>query len=102
MKPEELFVAPTAVMKALAGFARATIGGTLEPRLGFAVGEARNGADGVRAQLVALGADEKVLFVAESAGRREALLGFLRPLGVLPREHANWTDRKSTRLNSSH
>src|SRR3546814_9952697 len=33
MKPEELFVAPTAVMKALAGFARATIGGTLEPRL---------------------------------------------------------------------
>src|SRR3546814_17008019 len=30
--------------------------------------------------------------LAESAGRREALRGFLRPLGVLPREHANWTD----------
>ncbi|NGY04465.1 transcription-repair coupling factor [Solimonas terrae] len=92
MKPEELFVAPAAVMKELGHFARATVGGTLEPRFGFAIGEPRNGADGVRAQLAGLDADEKLLFVAESAGRREALLGFLRPLGILPREHANWDE----------
>ncbi|HET8882317.1 MAG TPA: transcription-repair coupling factor [Solimonas sp.] len=92
MKPDELFVAPAAVMKELGRFARATIGGTLEPRLAFAVDEARAGADNVRIQLAGLAADEKVLFVAESAGRREALLGFLKPLGVLPREHANWAD----------
>src|SRR3546814_16007622 len=89
MKPEELFVAPTAVLTALAGFASATIGGTLEPRLGFAVGEARNGADGVRAQLAPLGAHAKVLFVAESSGLREQPLGFLLPSGVLARSHSN-------------
>src|SRR3546814_14210855 len=61
MKPEELIVAPTAVMKALAGFARATIGGTLEPRLGFAVGEARNGADGAYSLLAAPGSAPKSL-----------------------------------------
>lgn len=92
MKPEQLFVPPAEVMQALGGFARATVGGTLEPRLDFSVSEARSGAEAVRAQLAALGADEKLLFVAESAGRREALLGFLKPLGVLPREHANWAD----------
>jgi transcription-repair coupling factor (superfamily II helicase) len=92
MKPDELFVAPATVMQQLGRFSRATVGGTLEPRLGFAVGEPHQGADGVRAQLGGLAADEKVLFVAESAGRREALLGFLRPLGVLPREHTSWAD----------
>ncbi|NKF21819.1 transcription-repair coupling factor [Solimonas marina] len=92
MKPDDLFVAPAAVMKALGRFARATIGGTLEPRLGFAIGTAHKGADAVRAQLAALSPDEKVLFVAESPGRREALLGFLKPLGILPREHRNWGD----------
>ncbi|MDB5971202.1 MAG: mfd [Hydrocarboniphaga sp.] len=34
---------------------------------------------------------DRVLFVAESAGRREALIDWLKPLGVLPREHANWS-----------
>ncbi len=92
MKPDELFLTPAAVMKSLGRFSRATVGGTLEPRLGFGVGEARSGADQIRAQLGGLGADEKLLFVAESAGRREALLGFLRPLGILPREHGGWQD----------
>ncbi|MGH8447011.1 MAG: transcription-repair coupling factor, partial [Solimonas sp.] len=92
MKPDDLFVAPHKVLKELGGFARATVGGTLEPRLGYAVGEPRGGIDGVRAQLAGLEADEKVLFIAESAGRREALLGFLKPLGILPREHKDWQD----------
>ena len=32
----------------------------------------------------------RVLFVAESAGRREALLGWLKPQGIEAREYADW------------
>ncbi|MGH8540926.1 MAG: transcription-repair coupling factor, partial [Stenotrophobium sp.] len=35
---------------------------------------------------------DRVLFVAESAGRREALLDWLKPMGLLPRAHAHWSD----------
>ncbi|MGH8460768.1 MAG: transcription-repair coupling factor [Stenotrophobium sp.] len=35
---------------------------------------------------------DRVIFVAESAGRREALLDWLKPLGILPRAHAHWAD----------
>nr|WP_245540518.1 transcription-repair coupling factor [Solimonas variicoloris] len=92
MQPDDLFAAPATVMKALGRHPRATVGGTLEPRLGFSIGETRSGAEAVRAQLAALDADEKVLFVAESPGRREAVLGFLKPLGIQPREHRDWQD----------
>src|SRR3546814_8612969 len=85
----ELFVAPTAVMKALAGFARATIGGTLEPRLGFAVGDARNGADGVRAQLAALGADEKVLRSEEHTSELQSLMRISYAVFCLKRKNTH-------------
>ncbi|WP_093286032.1 transcription-repair coupling factor [Solimonas aquatica] len=93
LKPEDLFHTPAAALKSLARHPRATVGGSLEPRLRFAVSAASaKGAEAVRTQLAALPAEEKVLFVAESAGRREALLGFLKPLGIQPREHASWQD----------
>ncbi|TDU32427.1 transcription-repair coupling factor [Panacagrimonas perspica] len=33
----------------------------------------------------------RVLFIAESAGRREALLDWLKPQGILPRQHDGWS-----------
>ncbi|HSW12345.1 MAG TPA: transcription-repair coupling factor, partial [Solimonas sp.] len=35
---------------------------------------------------------DRVLFVAESPGRREAVLGWLKPLGILPREYRDWSE----------
>ncbi|WP_411887558.1 transcription-repair coupling factor [Hydrocarboniphaga effusa] len=35
---------------------------------------------------------DRILFVAESAGRRESLLGWLKGFGVLPRVHESWLD----------
>ncbi len=35
---------------------------------------------------------QRVLFVAESAGRREAVLDWLKPLGILARVHEHWSD----------
>ncbi|MDB5988268.1 MAG: mfd [Nevskia sp.] len=35
---------------------------------------------------------QRVLFVAESAGRREAVLDWLKPLGMLARVHEQWSD----------
>ena len=48
------------------------------------------GGDAVRTLIKDEAAASRVLFIAESAGRREALLGWLKPLGVLPRQHADW------------
>jgi transcription-repair coupling factor (superfamily II helicase) len=41
--------------------------------------------------------EDRVLFVAESAGRREALLDWLKPLGIQPRLHASWPDFETDR-----
>jgi transcription-repair coupling factor (superfamily II helicase) len=35
---------------------------------------------------------QRVLFVAESAGRREAVIDWLKPLGILARVHERWSD----------
>ncbi|WP_240625569.1 transcription-repair coupling factor [Stenotrophobium rhamnosiphilum] len=40
---------------------------------------------------------DRVLFVAESAGRREAFLDWLKPLGLLPRLHDSWPDFETDR-----
>ncbi|MGH8515997.1 MAG: transcription-repair coupling factor, partial [Panacagrimonas sp.] len=37
------------------------------------------------------GTQNRVLFIAESAGRREALLDWLKPQGILPRQHEGWS-----------
>lgn len=40
---------------------------------------------------------DRVLFVAESAGRREAFLDWLKPMGLLPRAHENWLSFETDR-----
>ncbi|AXQ28385.1 transcription-repair coupling factor [Solimonas sp. K1W22B-7] len=37
-------------------------------------------------------ATARVLFIAESPGRREAVLAWLKPLGILPREYKDWAE----------
>ena len=83
MRPVDLFLAPTQALEAMAAFRHLrldTEGAEVLPA----------GAEPLRAHLKA--SEDRVLFVAESAGRREALLGWLKPLGILPREHADWAD----------
>ena len=36
-------------------------------------------------------AEERVLLIAESAGRQDALINWLKPLGIKPRTHESWT-----------
>jgi transcription-repair coupling factor (superfamily II helicase) len=49
----------------------------------------------VKAQLAE--SQDRVLFVAESAGRREALLDWLKPQGIHPRLHESWPDFETDR-----
>jgi transcription-repair coupling factor (superfamily II helicase) len=80
LAPGELFLPPSEALAALARFTRIDADIVAEPLAG--------GADAVRAELEAQSG--RVLFVAESPGRREALLAWLKPLGLAPREYADW------------
>ncbi|WP_281783614.1 transcription-repair coupling factor [Sinimarinibacterium flocculans] len=80
MQPAELFVPPAQALDALQTFGRHDL-----PDEATALAD---GGEAVRRHL-ADGTD-RVLFVAESPGRREALLGWLKPLGILPREYTGW------------
>jgi transcription-repair coupling factor (superfamily II helicase) len=79
MKPADLFIEPARALEALAAIA-----GPVET-LSLSGKRAPSGADPIRAFLRET--PHRVLFVAESAGRREAMLDWLKPLGVLPRAH---------------
>ncbi len=80
LPPAALFVEPAEALGALTRFEQvdASIDASALP----------SGADAVRAELAAQ--DGRVLFVAESPGRREALLAWLKPLGIAPREYTDW------------
>jgi transcription-repair coupling factor (superfamily II helicase) len=85
MKPADLFARPAQALARLAELPRValaspTAGGPCVPLAG--------GAERVRALLAESGA--RVLFVAESPGRREALLAWLKPLGITPRAIERW------------
>jgi transcription-repair coupling factor (superfamily II helicase) len=80
LAPAELYLPPAEALAALARITRIDAGIDAEPLA--------DGADAVRAELDAQGG--RVLFVAESPGRREALLAWLKPLGLAPREYADW------------
>ena len=82
LKPTELFLKPESALTALAG--------RLQPRPTLHATALPGGSEALRAFLAQTG--DRVLFVAESAGRREALLGWLKPLGIQPREHSRWQD----------
>ena len=86
MKPRDLFLTPDQALAQLAPFARVVMQaggvGACEPVAG--------GADAVRAQLAA--PDARALFVAESAGRREALAAWLKPLGITAAAIGHWRE----------
>jgi transcription-repair coupling factor (superfamily II helicase) len=80
MAPSDLFLSPQAALETLQAFATHA--------LAIDAAELATGGESVKRYLAA--GDDRVLFVAESAGRREALLGWLRPQGILPREYPSW------------
>ena len=92
MKPVDLFCEPAQALQSLDAFARAQAGGAggILTASGDGVYALPGGAEAVRQHLAA--STRRVLFVAESPGRREALLDWLKPLGVLPRVHERWFD----------
>jgi transcription-repair coupling factor (superfamily II helicase) len=84
MRPTDLFLEPARAQWQLAAYATVLIGA--EPDAGIHV--LPTGAEAIRSFLAA--SSDRVLFVAESAGRREALLDWLKPLGLLSRTHESW------------
>ena len=83
MKPADLFVPPEIALAALRERGLETL-----PRPNVAALE--GGGENLREWLKQ--APERILFVAESPGRREAVLGWLKPQGLLAREYAGWED----------
>ncbi len=82
MKVADLFCTPDQVLEQLRGFTRSTMNLNSSTLPG-------TGAE-IKAWLSQ--AKDRVLFVAESAGRREALLDWLKPLGIETRVHDSWQD----------
>ncbi|HEX4894891.1 MAG TPA: transcription-repair coupling factor [Solimonas sp.] len=82
LRPADLFFKPDTAL--------ARIAGRPQERPSLAAAALPGGAEALRAHLAHTA--DRVLFVAESAGRREALLGWLKPLGIQPREHAHWPE----------
>ena len=83
MKPADLFLEPDLARQRLAVYSR----------IGGGAGDAGvemlgSGAEAVKSFLAA--SADRVLFVAESAGRREAVLDWLKPLGLQSRVHDSW------------
>ncbi len=85
LRPGDLFVAPDDVLRRLGAFSAINVSGDAPPPSATALD---NGAEPVRRFLG--DATGRVLFVAESPGRRAALLDWLKPLGILPREYTDW------------
>jgi transcription-repair coupling factor (superfamily II helicase) len=86
MKPRDLFIQPAQALTGLEPYPRVRIASEgAQPVQAFSAG-----ADRVR-QLIAEGG-RRVLFVAESPGRREALLAWLKPQGITPREVASFDE----------
>jgi len=83
MKPADLFVPPEIALAALRERGLEAL-----PRPNAAALE--GGGENLREWLKQ--PPERVLFVAESPGRREAVLGWLKPQGLLAREYAGWED----------
>jgi transcription-repair coupling factor (superfamily II helicase) len=82
MKPADLFAAPQDALARLASHPQVRAWSSDGPSP-FA-----GGGEAVKALLGA--PDSRVLFVAESPGRRDALLAWLKPLGITPRAIERW------------
>jgi transcription-repair coupling factor (superfamily II helicase) len=93
MAPRDLFVAPDEALESLAYYPQVAI---VEAADTVATDHVCTPLAGNAEELKAYlkqrdqAGGTRVLFIAESAGRREALLGWLKPLGLLPRQHDSW------------
>lgn len=89
MKPSDLFREPKQVLEQLRPFPR--------PHKQLDAMALPNTGVEIKQWLAQADANDRVLFVAESAGRREALIDWLKPIGIQPRVHESWeaffTDR---------
>ncbi len=83
MRPADLFLTPNEALSSLARYTRHT------PQIHASA--LVNGADVVR-QHLSESETRRILFIAESPGRREALIAWLKPLGIKPREYARWAE----------
>ncbi len=82
MKPADLFIEPSIALEELEALDQA-------PRPSIPAQPLPNQAEQIRRHLGST--TNRVLFIAESAGRREALLDWLKPQGILPRQHDGWS-----------
>ena len=87
MKPEDLYHTPDQAREAQQGFARVALGAD---GADCGVSPLELDSDALKQQLPNHGA--RVLLVAESAGRREAVRDWLQPLGLQARDFEHWTD----------
>lgn len=85
MRPADLFIEPADALEALSLLDDLRPATAATSRGAQALGA---GSDAVKAHLGATA--NRVLFVAESPGRREALIDWLKPQGILPRTHEGW------------
>ncbi|MGH8443380.1 MAG: DEAD/DEAH box helicase, partial [Nevskiaceae bacterium] len=85
MRPADLFAPPAQALARLAALPRLLLA---NPTANGPCTALAGGADRIKALLTETGA--RVLFVAESPGRREALLAWLKPLGITPRALERW------------
>jgi transcription-repair coupling factor (superfamily II helicase) len=85
VKPANLFTRPETALAQLAGYARVELAAPTQQGPCLAL---PGGADRIKALLTET--SSRALFVAESAGRREALLAWLKPLGITPRALEHW------------
>jgi len=96
-RPTDLFLTPEASLENLNYFSRVLITPsgdehlqTASPATHFGATALAPGPEATKALIA--DATLRVLFIAESPGRREALLDWLRPQGVLARMHESWPE----------
>jgi transcription-repair coupling factor (superfamily II helicase) len=87
MKPADLHATPAQALAQLAALPRIALANPTDNGPCAAIA---GGAERIKQLLAAPGA--RALFVAESAGRREALLAWLKPQGITPRAIERWTE----------
>ena len=92
MRPADLFITPATALEELGYYPQVRLAGPAADgapaAADFGCAPIAGSADELKALLKA--STRRALFVAESAGRREALIGWLKGLGILPRQYERW------------
>lgn len=92
MRPADLFIEPKTALEELGYYPQVRLAGPAADgapaAADFGCAPIAGTADELKALLKA--STRRALFVAESAGRREALIGWLKGIGILPRQYERW------------